>query len=76
MVQIRQDPNIISIDRVHFWQNTYGKCVGTLEVQIRADADEQATLQHIYQKLEGLTSSDDGQDTYVPSELTVSILKQ
>jgi hypothetical protein len=60
------------VDRVHFWQTTYGKCVGTIEIRIRPEADEQAVLQLVYQKLEGLTSngSDDNE-----SELTVSILK-
>ncbi|CAO3594047.1 unnamed protein product [Absidia cylindrospora] len=76
LYEIRQDPNIISMNRVHFWQNTYGRCVGTLEVQIRDDADEQAVLQFVYQKLEGLTSSGDGyDDAGQPSELTVSIIK-
>ncbi|ORZ12220.1 cation efflux family-domain-containing protein [Absidia repens] len=77
LYEIKQNPNIISVDRVHFWQNTYGRCVGTLEVQIRADAEEQAVLQFIYQKLEGLTSSggDGYDDVGQPSELTVSIIK-
>ncbi|KAI8095823.1 cation efflux family-domain-containing protein [Thamnidium elegans] len=68
--EIQQDPNILHVDRVHFWQTTYGKCVGTIEIQVRSDADEQAVLQLVYQKLEGLTSSDDNE-----SELTVSIFK-
>jgi Co/Zn/Cd efflux system component len=77
LFEIRQDPSIISVDRVHFWQNTYGRCVGTLEVQVRPDADEQAVLQLVYQKLEGLTSnsSDNYDDDGQPSELTVSIIK-
>ncbi|CAO3606894.1 unnamed protein product [Cunninghamella echinulata] len=79
--EIRQNPNIISIERVHFWQNTYGKCVGTLEVHIRPDADDQAILQYVYQKLEGLTASsssnsgDNYNDNNQRSELTVSIIK-
>ncbi|CAO3639049.1 unnamed protein product [Cunninghamella blakesleeana] len=77
--EIRQNPNIISIERVHFWQNTYGKCVGTLEVHIRPDADDQAILQYVYQKLEGLTSSSTVGDSFNEnnqrSELTVSIIK-
>ncbi|CAO3589686.1 unnamed protein product [Absidia cylindrospora] len=77
LYEIKQNPNIISVDRVHFWQNTYGRCIGTLEVQTRADADEQVVLQFIYQKLEGLTSSggDGYDDVGQPSELTVSIIK-
>ncbi|KAI9305285.1 cation efflux family-domain-containing protein [Cunninghamella echinulata] len=79
--EIRQNPNIISIERVHFWQNTYGKCVGTLEVHIRPDADDQAILQYVYQKLEGLTTSsssnsgDNYNDNNQRSELTVSVIK-
>ncbi|KAF7732383.1 Two-component response regulator-like APRR1 [Apophysomyces ossiformis] len=71
--EIRQDPNVAAVDRIHFWQNTYGQCVGTIEVQLRSEADEQATLRFIYQKLEGLTSNAmvDGDR----SELTVSIIK-
>ncbi|KAG2201554.1 hypothetical protein INT47_007431 [Mucor saturninus] len=68
--EIQQDTNIIHVDRVHFWQTTYGKCVGTIEIRVRPEADEQAVLQFVYQKLEGLTSSDDNE-----SELTVSIVK-
>lgn len=77
LYEIRQDPNIISLNRVHFWQNTYGRCVGTLEVQIKGDADEHAVLQFVYQKLEGLTSSNSDvyDHTGQPSELTVSIIK-
>ncbi|KAI8647923.1 cation efflux family-domain-containing protein [Parasitella parasitica] len=73
--EIQQDPNILYVDRVHFWQTTYGKCVGTLEIRIRPEADEQAILQLVYQKLEGLTSSDLNSDDNNGSELTVSILK-
>lgn len=73
--EIQQDPQIVRVDRVHFWQTTYGKCVGTIEVQVRPEADEQAVLQLVYQKLEGLTSSDVHADEHGGSELTVSILK-
>ncbi|OAD02298.1 hypothetical protein MUCCIDRAFT_111668 [Mucor lusitanicus CBS 277.49] len=74
--EIQQDPQILHVDRVHFWQTTYGKCVGTIEIQVRPDADEQAILQLVYQKLEGLTSSDVNSDEHGGgSELTVSILK-
>lgn len=72
--QIQQDSSIIHVDRVHFWQTTYGKCVGTIEIQVRPDADEQSVLQLVYQKLEGLTSSDSNSDEN-HSELTVSIVK-
>ncbi|KAI9243496.1 cation efflux family-domain-containing protein [Phascolomyces articulosus] len=78
ILEIRQNPNVVAIDRIHFWQNTYGKCVGTLEIQVKPDADEQSVLQFVYQKLEGLTSVDatelDG--GHSGSELTVSIIKQ
>ncbi|KAG1456499.1 hypothetical protein G6F56_006816 [Rhizopus delemar] len=68
----QQEVNIISMDRIHFWQTTYGKCVGTIEVRVQPEADEQAILELIYQKLEGLTNNtaDSSQ-----SELTVSIIK-
>ncbi|KAI7871918.1 cation efflux protein [Spinellus fusiger] len=69
LMEIRQDPRITAIDRVHFWQNTYGHCVGTLEVHIRPEADESSVLWMVHAALEGLTG--DGQK----SELTVSIIK-
>ncbi|ORX52058.1 cation efflux protein [Hesseltinella vesiculosa] len=77
LAEIRQNPSILRIERVHFWQNTYGRCVGTLEVYIRPDADEQAILQFVYQKLEGLTSVSESYDEkgQQRSELTVSIIK-
>ncbi|KAL9551461.1 hypothetical protein MBANPS3_004251 [Mucor bainieri] len=75
--EIQQDPQIVHVDRVHFWQTTYGKCVGTIEIQVRPEADEQAVLQLVYQKLEGLTSTDVNSDEHGNggSELTISILK-
>ncbi|KAI9314730.1 cation efflux family-domain-containing protein [Dichotomocladium elegans] len=78
LMEIRQNKDVIAVDRVHFWQNTYGKCVGTLEIQVRAEADEESVLQFVYQKLEGLTSTDPKMDGsgYPRSELTVSIIKQ
>ncbi|KAG0182114.1 hypothetical protein DFQ28_007666 [Apophysomyces sp. BC1034] len=71
--RLREDPNVAAVDKVHFWQNTYGKCVGTIEIQLKSEADEQAALKFVYQKLEGLTSNAmvDGDR----SELTVSIIK-
>lgn len=72
--EIQQNPNILHVDRIHFWRTTYGKCVGTIEIQIRPEADEQSILQFVYQKLEGLTSSDTNSDE-TQSELTVSIVK-
>ncbi|KAI8979632.1 cation efflux family-domain-containing protein [Mycotypha africana] len=69
--ELSQEPNIIQANRVHFWQTTYGKCVGTVEVHVKPEADEQSILQVVYQKLEGLTTSEEGQN-----ELTVSIVKQ
>ncbi|RUP45165.1 cation efflux family-domain-containing protein [Jimgerdemannia flammicorona] len=53
-LQIQQDPSVLSIDRAHFWQNTYGQYVGTLEVRARPDASEQHVLQLVHQKLEGV----------------------
>ncbi|KAI9033573.1 cation efflux protein [Phycomyces nitens] len=70
LAEIRLDPRVIAIDRVHFWQNTYGKYVGTLEVQIRPEADESSVLWMVYEKLEGFTSEGNQK-----SELTVSIIK-
>ncbi|CDH61411.1 hypothetical protein RO3G_14888 [Lichtheimia corymbifera JMRC:FSU:9682] len=58
LFEIRQNPDVVAIDRVHFWQNTYGKCVGTIEVQVKPTADEESILQFVYQKLEGLTTAD------------------
>ncbi|RUS22598.1 cation efflux family-domain-containing protein [Jimgerdemannia flammicorona] len=52
--EIQQDPSVLSIDRAHFWQNTYGQYVGTLEVRARPDASEQHVLQLVHQKLEGV----------------------
>ncbi|CAO3650111.1 unnamed protein product [Mucor hiemalis] len=72
--EIQQNPNILQVDRIHFWQTTYGKCVGTIEIQVRPEADEQSILQFVYQKLEGLTISDPNSNEN-HSELTVSIVK-
>ncbi|KAG1405368.1 hypothetical protein G6F60_003675 [Rhizopus arrhizus] len=68
----QQEAHILSVDRIHFWQTTYGKCVGTIEIRVRPEADDQAILTRVYQKLEGLTNStaDNNQ-----SELTVSVVK-
>ncbi|KAG1156549.1 hypothetical protein G6F36_014324 [Rhizopus arrhizus] len=68
----QQETQILSVDRIHFWQTTYGKCVGTIEIRVRPEADDQALLTRVYQKLEGLTNSmaDNHQ-----SELTVSVVK-
>ncbi|KAI8990217.1 cation efflux family-domain-containing protein [Pilobolus umbonatus] len=72
--EIMTDSNILAVNKVHFWQTTYGKCVGTIEITVSPEADEQAVLQLIYQKLEGLTSSEIVSDIS-QSELTVSIKK-
>ncbi|KAI8877769.1 hypothetical protein K501DRAFT_259808 [Backusella circina FSU 941] len=73
--EILQDPNILGVDRVHFWQTTYGKCVGTIEIRVTPSSDEQTMLQLVYQKLQGLTSSDIVSEDANASELTVCIVK-
>ncbi|KAI7903948.1 cation efflux family-domain-containing protein [Cokeromyces recurvatus] len=73
--EILQDPNIIHVNHTHCWQITYGKCVGTIEIQIKPEADDQAILRFVYQKLEGLTSNNFETSGNNSSELTVSIVK-
>ncbi|KAG0172373.1 hypothetical protein DFQ28_004750 [Apophysomyces sp. BC1034] len=74
LYELRQDPTIISVDRAHFWQNSYGQNVGTVEIRVRPEADEQAVLEFVYAKLENLTTSRSADGS--SGELTVSILKQ
>ncbi|RUS18684.1 hypothetical protein BC937DRAFT_88458 [Endogone sp. FLAS-F59071] len=58
--EVQQDPSVLSIDRAHFWQNTYGQYVGTLEVRAHPEANEQAVMQLVHQKLEGVLSVSGG----------------
>ncbi|GAN03861.1 cation efflux family protein family [Mucor ambiguus] len=65
---IQQIPTVVSVDKVHFWQNAYGKCIGTLEVHTRPDADEDAVINASFDILEPLVKENEG-------ELTISIIK-
>ncbi|EPB82998.1 hypothetical protein HMPREF1544_10271 [Mucor circinelloides 1006PhL] len=65
---IQQIPSVVSVDKVHFWQNAYGKCIGTLEVHTRPDADEDAVINASFDILEPLVKENEG-------ELTISIIK-
>ncbi|KAI8394336.1 cation efflux family-domain-containing protein [Radiomyces spectabilis] len=76
--EIRHNPDVLSIDRVHFWQNSYLNCIGTIEVVIKPEANEQTVLQFVYQKLEGIVGvhlSDKESDNREPGELTISLVK-
>ncbi|CEP13157.1 hypothetical protein [Parasitella parasitica] len=65
---IQQIPAVVSVDKVHFWQNAYGKCIGTIEVHTRPDADEDAVIDASFSILEPLIKENEG-------ELTVSVIK-
>ncbi|CAO3646762.1 unnamed protein product [Mucor fragilis] len=65
---IQQIPTVVSVDKVHFWQNAYGKCIGTLEVHTRPDADEDAVINASFDILEPLVKENEG-------ELTISVIK-
>ncbi|KAG9285574.1 hypothetical protein G9A89_006563 [Geosiphon pyriformis] len=49
--EIEHHPSIIAIIAVHVWQNSYNHLVGTLSIRVKADANEQAVLAHVYQRL-------------------------
>ncbi|KAG9304979.1 hypothetical protein G9A89_003148, partial [Geosiphon pyriformis] len=49
--RIEHHPSIIAIIAVHVWQNSYNHLVGTLSIRVKADANEQAVLAHVYQRL-------------------------
>lgn len=66
--QIQQNPDVISVDKVHFWQNSYGKCVGTAEIFAKHDANEDELIDFSYKILENLVPSG--------SELTISVVKK
>ncbi|OAD06675.1 hypothetical protein MUCCIDRAFT_155373, partial [Mucor lusitanicus CBS 277.49] len=65
---IQQIPTVVSVDKVHFWQNAYGKCIGTLEVHTRPDADDDAVINASFDILEPLVKENEG-------ELTISVIK-
>ncbi|KAI7895201.1 cation efflux family-domain-containing protein [Mucor mucedo] len=66
---VQQNPNVVSIDKVHFWQNSYGKCIGTAEIVVRPEANEDAVLENSFHLLENLVKDSDG-------ELTISVTKR
>lgn len=66
--QIQEHPEVISVDKVHFWQNSYEKCVGTVEVFAKPDANEDQVIDSSYKILENLVKDS--------SELTISVTKR
>ncbi|GAA5801085.1 hypothetical protein HPULCUR_006527 [Helicostylum pulchrum] len=66
---IQQNPNVISVDKVHFWQNSYGKCIGTLEIVTRPEAQEDQVLETSFNILQNLINENEG-------ELTISVTKR
>lgn len=66
--QIQQNPEVISVDKVHFWQNSYGKCVGTAEIFAKHEANEDELIDFSYKILENLVPNG--------SELTISVVKK
>ncbi|KAI8088485.1 cation efflux family-domain-containing protein [Thamnidium elegans] len=66
---IQQNPNVVSVDKVHFWQNSYGKCIGTLEIIIRPEAQEDQVLETSFNILQNLVNENEG-------ELTISVTKR
>lgn len=59
-------PGVLSLDKVHFWQNEYGKLVGTLEIQSRPDANEDDIISQSLSILEPLVKE---------GEITISVTK-
>ncbi|CAG8516897.1 8129_t:CDS:2 [Ambispora gerdemannii] len=49
--EIQRDPSILGIRAVHVWQNSHNQLVGTLCLHVKPDANEQAVLAHVYQRL-------------------------
>ncbi|KAI8385617.1 cation efflux family-domain-containing protein [Blakeslea trispora] len=80
--EILQNPNVLQVERIHFWETTFGKCVGTVEIRVHPEVDEHSILQWAYEKLEGLTVDQiqtENETSYyhhdLKNELTVSIVK-
>ncbi|CAM0140841.1 unnamed protein product [Umbelopsis sp. WA50703] len=76
--ELQQIKGVLSIGRTHFWQNTFGQHVASLEMHIAPDINEQEVLQSAYQALRGLIKvkgieQDDG--ALDAGELTISIIK-
>jgi Co/Zn/Cd efflux system component len=64
----QQVPHVVSIDKVHFWQNAYGKFIGTLEIGVRPEAEEDAVIDASFDIMEPLVRENGG-------ELTISVTK-
>ncbi|KAI8377007.1 cation efflux family-domain-containing protein [Blakeslea trispora] len=64
----QQVPYVITIDKVHFWQNAYGRLIGTLEIHVRPEAEEDAVMQSAFNLLEPIVRDNGG-------ELTISVVK-
>jgi hypothetical protein len=45
--------------KAHFWQNAHGKCIGTLEVHKRPDADEDAVIDASFNVMEPLVKENE-----------------
>lgn len=55
---------VLEFRHEHFWTLSFGVLVGTLQVRVRRDADEQMVLAHVHNRLSNLVS-----------ELTIQIFK-
>ncbi|OBZ81319.1 Zinc transporter 6, partial [Choanephora cucurbitarum] len=67
--QIQQQvPYVISVDKVHFWQNAYGRLIGTVEIHVRPEAEEDAVINGAFSLLESVVRDNGG-------ELTISVVK-
>lgn len=64
----QQVPHVVSIDKVHFWQNGYGKFIGTLEIGVTPEAEEDAVIDASFDIMEPLVRENGG-------ELTISVTK-
>ncbi|XP_071505038.1 zinc transporter 6-like [Diadema antillarum] len=47
---------VLEFRNEHFWTMSFGQLVGSLNVRVRRDADEQMVLAHVYNKLSHLVS--------------------
>ncbi|KAI8367885.1 cation efflux family-domain-containing protein [Choanephora cucurbitarum] len=64
----QQVPYVISVDKVHFWQNAYGRLIGTVEIHVRPEAEEDAVINGAFSLLESVVRDNGG-------ELTISVVK-
>ncbi|KAI9285627.1 cation efflux family-domain-containing protein [Umbelopsis sp. AD052] len=75
--ELQQIKGVLSIGRTHFWQNTFGQYIASLELHVAADVDEQEILQTAYHTLRGLIKVGGANDENMTEggELNISVIK-